>query len=276
MRLILCLLLLVNGSAIVFCQSRTDAGCKAFEQVTKALREKDTVAAIRLLDQLHQALPDSAIHMLIYFHSGKLYQLAKRNEEAKNCFRKGLITRIHSFCFPLFEGGNGWPHEAKADICIELSRMKVLEKELDSAVYYIYLADSTYLPYQECGTGMQNYRSRITPLIAQTHLMVGDTTRAILRLLTFVIHDLHNARMLFTLLSFYHSPEDIKKAFCHAFRNMKKGEDQFINFTVFGYSVQWYVGGNEEKQIHYIRRGKQYAKVINYLKKGKVPGNEDY
>ena len=57
---------------------------------------------------------------------------------------------------------------------------------------------------------------------------------------------------------------------------MQKGEDQYVRFTVFGYSAQWYAGGNEKEYIRYIRRGKQYCKGISYLKNGKVPGNEDY
>lgn len=140
---------------------------------------------------------------------------------------------------------------AKADLCVDLSKIYLAQKAYDSSLYFLNLADSAFLPYTDCANGIYMYRSYLSPFFADHYLATGDTAKAFARLLDFFMNPNGNtnllAQKLKTLLLQKWTPEQIKGEVDKGLRTLqftKIGDSEFlIQFTLFGHTIRDYGHG---------------------------------
>jgi len=80
------------------------------------------------------------------------------------------------------------PSSIKADICVTLSKAYFLLDDNSTALEYLKLADTKYLPsFGGCANGMIMYKTKLSLDFADYYLLTGDTLKAIDRLIEFFL-----------------------------------------------------------------------------------------
>lgn len=136
----------------------------------------------------------------------------------------------------------------KADLCVAISQLYLNEKQFDSTIYYLNLADNRLLPYGDCANGMIMYKSLLSPFFADYYLAVGDTTKAIARLLDFFMQHDGNWKLLTqklkSILLLKFTQKEITKQVDKGLRELKFIKIDNYNFdvslTLFGHNVKDY------------------------------------
>ena len=241
----------INKEAIKLVDSANAAFCK-----------NDTAATIAILESIEKLYPTDAAVAISNKALADLYIAQGRIKEAKEKIWYGISykrTTIPVFpqmkeCSQLLSNRK-WL-EAKAESCVSLSRLYIQEKQFDSSLYYLQQAQTTFNPYKLCGNGYYMYCVYLSPFFADHYLAMGDTTKAIARLLDFFMNHDGNTelitRKLKALLLQKYTQEQITAAVKKGLRNVSftrvEGNDDtwYMNFTWFGLTTQYYAGSKSE------------------------------
>lgn len=251
---ILCLIILCGSYTAVSAQPPriNNRVIKLIDSAKVALCENDTAKTIAILEHIEQLYPTDALIISTNKALAHLY-IAKGNMEAA---REKLIYAFtyipttnpllldRDTCLEKLRIG-AYP-QTKADICLALSQLHFREKRFDSTLHYLLLADGQYLPYQDCVNGINAYRSFLSPYFADYYLAVGDSNKAISRLLDFFMNRDGNIELLTkklkSILLQKWTQEEINKQVQKGIRQMKftkEDDDHFtVSLTLFGHTIK--------------------------------------
>jgi tetratricopeptide (TPR) repeat protein len=222
------------------------------DSAKNALCKNDTIKAVKLLEKIEQLYPTDMAILCTNQVLAELYIAAGRVDEAKNKLLYAFYyspvnntvytktetcnTALSDFSFP----------RAKADLCVSLSRFYLNQQQFDSSLYFLNLADGDFLPYRNCGNGMISYRSYLSTCFADYYLSVSDTTKAIRRLMDFLLKTDGNTTLLTqklkTILLSKWTQSEISQEIDKGLKKLKfsKGDQDdeiVISFTMFGYTI---------------------------------------
>lgn len=235
---------------------------KLADSANAAFCKNDTAATIAILESIERLYPTDAAVAMSNKALADLYIAQGRIQEAKEKVWNGLAYKRtnHPFfsdrteCSQLLSNKK-WL-TAQAESCVSLSRLYIQEKQFDSSLYYLQQAQTTFNPYKLCGNGYYMYCVYLSPFFADHYLAMGDTTKAIARLLDFFMHHDGNTepltRKLKALLLQKYTQEQITAAVKKGLRNVSftkvKGNDDTwnMNFTWFGLTTQYYAGSKSD------------------------------
>lgn len=158
----------------------------------------------------------------------------------------------------------------KADICVSLSKLYEYSGESQMALDYLDLADNNYLPsYGGCANGMIMYRTYLSIKYADFYLRMGDTTKAISRLLQYYMsgesYSIEVAQKLKKLLLQKYSQREINLEIEKAIGTIKVEKRSKDNeyrriylFTLFGHTDA-FPSDNLLKARQYIKRNQSLS-----------------
>jgi hypothetical protein len=122
--------------------------------------------------------------------------------------------------------------------------------------------------YHNCGNGVIMYKTYLSLRYADLYLSKGDTTRAINRLLEFIVweerYSTEAAVKLRTLLLKKYSPAQIDREIKRGIAGLRidrkyEGDGTFkqnIRFSLFGYAYQWLPCSTEKDNKKYLRENR--------------------
>jgi hypothetical protein len=231
------------------------------DSARRAFCEKDTLRTIAILESIQKKYPTDGFVLSTNKALAELYIIQGRREEAKSKLLYALTYKNTSSLVFMQEDdcdkllNRHLVLTARADLCVSLSKMYLNEKQFDSSLYYLNLANGEYLPYKTCGNGMNMYRSFLSPYFADCYLAMGDTTNAITRLLSYLINMDGNtvllARKLKPILLQKYSQKDIAKEVRKGLKELnytKIDDTYYVCLPLFGYTIKEYWGS---KPKHY-------------------------
>jgi tetratricopeptide (TPR) repeat protein len=235
---------LVDSANAAFCKNDTLATIAILENIEK-LYPSDGVVAIsnKALADLYiaQGRIKDAKEKLLYGVSYTKTSVSVSNRTVEGCpqiiFNRDLIT-------------------AKAESCVSLSRLFLQDKQFASSLYYLQQAETKFNPYKNCGNGSNMYCVYLTPFFVDHYLAMGDTSKAIARLLNyFMMHDGNTepvTKKLKELLLQKYTQQQITAAVKKGLRDMwftkAVGNDDawYMNITWFGLTTKY----NAESRSH--------------------------
>ena len=235
----------INKEAIKLVDSANAAFCK-----------NDTAATIAILESIERLYPTDAAVAASNKALADLYIAQGRIKEAKEkMWYEISYQRTNVTVFPEKKGcsqllSNQEWLTAKAESCVNLSRLYLQEKQFDSSLYYLQRAEKKLNPYQNCGNGVIMYRVYLSPFFADHYLAMGDTTKAIGRLLDFFMeHDgnteIVTKKLKALLLQKYTQRQitsEVKKGLRKiSFTKVNENDDSwYLNITMFGHTTKYY------------------------------------
>ena len=222
------------------------------ENAAEAICAGDTARTINLLGSYINEYPDSSSSLYAGYLMGQLYLQGRDTLKAVRSWKQALevggrqvpygFTRK---CEKVLE--DQW-YVKKADICVLISECYRKSNDQSTALDYLQLADTKYLPYRDCGNGMLMYRTMLSMYIAQNYLEQGDTTQAIQRLLEYFMsmerYSFQVTEMLHDILLSRYSQEEIKDQFKHAIKGMRivrggpNEPEKILEFTVLDHTIR--------------------------------------
>lgn len=235
---------------------------KLIDSARFAFCANDTLKTIAILERIGKL--DSADEFIIPANKAlaELYLLQGRKEEAKVKLLyalkynriNGLVFMGKDVCDKLLN--KHFTLRAKADLFVVLSTVYLNEKQFDSALYYLNLADKDSLPYRSCGNGIMMYRSYLSPYFADCYLAMGDTVNAIARLLDYFMNINGNTVLLTRklksiLLQKYSQKEitaEVRKGLKALTFTKTEDDDLVISFPLFGHTIKEY--GYDTEKAH--------------------------
>jgi len=263
MRLIFCFFLLVCNSHS-FAQMQTPAGCDQLRMAANTLCRGDTIGALRIIDDITRDYPVDGLSAVSCLAAGRLYLAQQKEFEARRILLIGLDASPRLVCTIPIDSScrtvlhNYWNARAKAEICILLGKIASEQFQPALALQYLYLADSTWLPYRYCANGMQQYQGELSLLIADQYFKMGDTVKAMQRLFDFLPYEPAIAGLLKRRLRAVYTQNQIRTEFRHAINNTSGTDNQgeFIVTGFFGYPVKWYfgIGESPKEKRRWLRR----------------------
>ena len=230
---------------------------KILDSASMSLCLGDTTNAIAILERIESSFPTGAVISISNQALAQLYLINRRIADAKQALNYALWYHPTDSVF--FVKDREFDKlirtvrysSAKADICVLLSKLHLSEYNYDSSLYFLTLAEKQFLPYKDCGNGVNMYHSFLSTFFADHYLAVGDTTKAIVRLLDnllnldgdskFVAQKLK--KILLKNLTQREITQELNRA-RRAITFSKIGEQEFsVSLSFFGYSVKQYASG---------------------------------
>ncbi len=220
------------------------------KQAENSFCNGDTSKTIEILEKYIEKSPQSRTTILISKKLSEFYIAKDKKKEAIALLTKALeVEPINDqpIYNKLYRGLD--PNSVEADICLSLSKMLASLGDNLGALKYIHLADTKYLPtYGGCANGMIMYKTKLSLDFADQYLLMGDTTKAIDRLMAFFLSDEHYNKevtaKLKSILLFSYSQKQIKKEINNGIKRMKiveMQEDESENtllMTFFGRTIK--------------------------------------
>lgn len=174
--------------------AKIDFGSDVLKQAESSFCNGDTSQTIRILENYIDKFPNIGTTLLISKRLAELYLKTDNTELAINLLTKTIEIKptkgyfIYKDSCGLFKGLD--PASIKADICVTISKIYTLRGDNLTALKFLNLADTEYLPsYGGCANGMLMYRTKLSLDFADYYLQNGDTSKAIDRLINFFLSD---------------------------------------------------------------------------------------
>lgn len=216
--------------------------------------KNDTVATITILEKIERLYPTDGLVAFTNKVLADLYIAANKTEEAKAKLLYAITYK--STNYPAFRNTEfcnkilnvNIISITKADLCVSISQLYLRQQQYDSSLYFLNLADNKFLPYKDCANGMYMYQSYLSPYFADHYLAVGDTTKALARLLDFFMKRDGNTKLLTqklkSLLLQKWTQKEITAQIDKGLKGLtftKEDDDEFtINLTLFGHTIKNY------------------------------------
>lgn len=171
-----------------------DHGSDLLKQAESSFCNGDTIQTIKTLENYIDKFPNLGTTLLISKKLAELY-LATDNSQLAISLLTNAIGMKPTEGYLIFNDScglfNGLHSESiKADICVALSKVYSLSGDNLTALKFLSLADTKYLPNSGgCANGMEMYRTKLSLDFADYYLQIGDTAKAIDRLIDFFLSD---------------------------------------------------------------------------------------
>lgn len=249
-------ILLVDSAKIAFCNN-------------------DTGKTIGILERIEKLYPTDALIVLTNKDLADLYIAKGKSEEAKAALLYGLnflptnypAYRDTDLCNKIIN--KHFLPRAKADLCVGLSQVYLKQNQFDSAIYFLNLADNKFLPYKDCGNGYYMYKSFLSPYFADYYLAIGDTTKAINRLLDFFMkedgHTVLLTQKLKSILLRRWTQEQIAEQVNRSLKELsfiKTSDGGFtVKLNLFGHTIENHDFGNI-KELSALYRKDPSLKIL--------------
>lgn len=230
---------------------------RLLDNATLAFCDGDTAKAISFYETIAKDHPNDAMVVMTNRILGDLYRIKGAVKEAKETMLHAFYYKPENYPFVREVDCPKMNYKynistAKADLCVAISQLYLSQRQYDSSVFFLEQADKEYLPYKECANGIYTYKSFLSTYFADTYLAMGDTTKAIARLLDFFMNQEANRALLTGKLKSIvlekWTQEEINKEVRAGLKKMKfvdKGYNQFdIFFTLFGHTIKAYGYGS--------------------------------
>ncbi len=229
-----------------------DFGVDMLKRAAGSFCEGDTNQTIRTLETFIATFPDLGTSLLIRRRLSDLY-LAKGNTEQASDLLKTVLSTKPTMGYLLYVDSCGLYGKLdvspnRAECCVTLSKTYDQLGDTATALEYLNLADTKYLPYTSCGNGMRMYRTKLSLDFADHYLHAGDTSKAIDRLIQyFILNEGYNdtvTAMLRSILLLSYSQQQITAEVKNALKTMKivrgrKNEpEDILLITFFGRTVK--------------------------------------
>ena len=233
-----------------------------------AFCNNDTAKTIFFLEKIERDYPVDGVIIMSNKILGELYSAMGRDMEAKSKFFYALSYKPATFmtlrdadiCDKIINNYSG--PAAKADLCVAISQLYLKQKQFDSSLYYLNLADNDYLPYRGCGNGVIMYKSFLSMHFADHYLAAGDTTHAISRLLDFFMKP-DGSPILLTnklkaLLLHKWTQAEITNQVDQGFKNFTYHKTENGGYTIsvnlFGHTVKDYCYGSIKSYKQFYKK----------------------
>lgn len=174
--------------------ARMDFGTDLLKQAESSFCKGDSIRTIEILEDYIEKYPDNGTTVLIAYRLAELYHKTDNDELAISLLTKAIEIKSNDVL--LFSRGscnlyNGLePASIKANICVALSKMYALRGDHLSAMKFLNLADTVFLPnYGDCANGILMHRTNLSMHYADLYLQTGDTSKAVDRLIDFFLSD---------------------------------------------------------------------------------------
>ena len=227
---------------------------KLIDSAKLSFCKNDTLKTIACLETIEKDYPTDAAIVATNKALADLYLTIGRTREAKEKMLYAFLYkptnypayRCTDFCNRILN--NFYTSRAKADLCVGLSQLYLKQKLFDSSLLYLNLAENEFLPYKDCGNGIYMYKSFLSPYFADYYLTIGDTTKAIARLLDFFMKGDGDSRLLIQKLKLIllqrWTQKEITEQVDKGLRELKfikADDDEFvISLTLFGHTIKGY------------------------------------
>lgn len=250
------------GCQPVFAQYDREGADSKLQSALSTWKSGDTATTIKQLENFYHSYPDNRTSAMICLRLGRLYLSMGKKDAARFVLNEGLGTGrkwssmyrdSNDLFYPMSEY-SVWT----AWICLLLSDLALESGDNQLSLHYLFLADTKHIPYWNCGTGMQDFRARLSPEIADAYLRLGDTTSAINRLVDYFIYDHDVVVKLKSLLLTRYTREEITKELNRAIAKavrpvvVRKGEKVEI-FKVFDREIIRETYYEEHPLINYLK-----------------------
>jgi tetratricopeptide (TPR) repeat protein len=172
--------------------SKIDYGLDILKQAESFFCKGDTIQTIKTLENYIDQFPNLGTTLLVSKRLAELYLATDKSELAISLLTKMIdIKPIKGYYICKDNCGlyNGLDHSTiKADLCVILSKTYTLRGDNLTALQFLNLADTKYLPsYGGCANGMIMYKTKLSLDFADLYLLTGDTTKAIDRLIEYFL-----------------------------------------------------------------------------------------
>lgn len=229
---------------------------KLIDSVKYYFCKNDTLATIVYLETLEKEFPTDGTILMADKALADLYFTKGKTNEAKEKLLYSFSYKPINFPINLFRDSdicnkilNRYNYRStKAGVCVALSQLYFKQKKYDSVFYFLNLADNEFLPYKECGNGVCMYKSYLSTYFADYYLAIGDTTKAIARLLDFFMIRDGDTKLLTqklkSILLLKWTQNEIKIEVDKGLRNLKFVKGDYSSFdiylTLFGHTIYDY------------------------------------
>lgn len=233
--------------------AKIDYGSDILKQAEGSFCNGDTSQTIKTFENYIDKFPNIGTTLLIGKRLAELYIATNKSELAIGLLIKTIEIKptkgyfIYKDSCGLYSGLD--PASIKADICVILSKIYTLRGDNLTAVKFLHLADTKYLPsYGGCANGMIMYKTKLSLDLADHYLLTGDTTKAIDRLIEFFLsnepYDNIVTDKLKSILLLSYSQQQITTEINNGIKTMRisKGQenepDNILLITFFGRTLK--------------------------------------
>ncbi|HMG15230.1 MAG TPA: hypothetical protein VK590_07290, partial [Saprospiraceae bacterium] len=192
--LTLILLVYISASSIAQSDSIYAYGLDILKKAENSFCKGDSEQTIKLLEYYTNKFPDKATTILLSKRLSDFYIQLNKKEQAISTLTRALALKPKGDVL-FYKDTCGLYNKLdyssiKADICVELSKMYINSGNYPTALSYLILADTKYLPsYGGCANGMIMYKTKLSLSFADFYLMVRDTSKAVDRLIEYFLSD---------------------------------------------------------------------------------------
>jgi hypothetical protein len=206
-----------------------DTNFKTFANAENHYCKGDTLKTIKILETYTKTFPKNFATLLVNKRLGGFYIQYGDTAKAVSILTNSLANSFdNGLCYNEKLGTLFKELEyetSKGDICIDLSNIYLLNGLSDSALYYLQLAETKYIPYK-CGNGQINYKTKLSFYFADIYLKNKDTISAINKMFdTYLKVESKKAILLgaklYSILLNKYSQAQIKNEFKNSIKNIK-------------------------------------------------------
>lgn len=184
----------ISATSIAQSDSIYTYGLDILKKAENSFCKRDSEQTLKLLEYYTNKFPDKATTILLSKRLSDFYIQSNKKDLAISTLTRALSLKPKGDIL-FYKDTCGLYNKLdyssiKADICVDLCNIYISLGNNSTALYYLKLADTKYLPtYGGCANGMIMYKTKLSLNFADFYLMVGDTTKAVDRLLEFFLSD---------------------------------------------------------------------------------------
>lgn len=228
-------------------------GYRILKDAANSFCKGDTSQTIKILEKYIEKFPNNGTTILISKRLAELYFTSGKTKQAIALLTKAFAIKPTNGCYiykdscGLFTGLDY--ASIQAEICVTLSKIYTSLGDNATALKYLNLADTKYLPsYGGCANGMIMYKTKLSLDFADYYMLTGDTTKAIDRLIDFFLsnesYDDKVTAKLKSILRLSYSQQQITTEINNGIKTMrivkgKEGEpENMLLMTFFGRTIK--------------------------------------
>lgn len=241
-------------------------------QAKRAYCSGDTLQTIRHLESYTERYPENGKAVVVSLRLSDFYINSKAYQSAVSKLKQALDTHPKNGYFFFRDTCNLFSEidlaALQAEICVKLSDVFIVLGDFEQGLNFLTLADTKYLPgYGGCANGMIMYRTKLSLNFAELYLKMGDTTKAIDRLLDYFMsneyYDKAVTQKLKTILLTHYDQRTINREIEQGIKKMKfikgagkKEPEKILCLTLFGHTLRLPVYASLDDHKKMIRGNK--------------------
>lgn len=245
----------------------------SYKKVDSLLLARDTNGVISKLDNMINSFQGSSCNIFSYSLQAKLLWAQNKKEAAKDKVYLGLsytdskhVGSISQYALRTFSLPDG--KRFKSELSLLMSEFYLGTKQYDSALHYIYLADTVYYPRYDCANGSYGYKAWLTRHYIKCYLASGDTSLAMNKLLNYFINYEADQEYLTSelkkILYLKYDKEEIRAELNKGINNLRFKKEQ-IELSAFNqtFNVPFYGAKTKNDAKRILKANKYIIRLMN-------------